>query len=215
MAGVTTKHVFFLGLGGIGMSALARHLHGLGHVVGGYDLTPSPLLAELEREGIAVTHSDQPQDMPSWAQEEHPGAMTVVWTPAVPKDLPLFKHFEGATTPVKQAALLGQLTANHPTSRSPAPMAKPRPPAAGSRWTPLRRMSCLSPRGGRQHRHQPRDPSRATWHVVEADEFDRSFHHLHPTCAAITNVEADHLDIYGTESLSSGFPHVWGASRSG
>ena len=54
------KHVFFLGLGGIGMSALARHLHSLGHVVGGYDLTPSPLLDRLKAEGIWVGHSDDP-----------------------------------------------------------------------------------------------------------------------------------------------------------
>ena len=56
------KHVFFLGLGGIGMSALARHMHSLGHVVGGYDLTPSPLLDRLKEEGIWVGHSDDPGD---------------------------------------------------------------------------------------------------------------------------------------------------------
>ena len=59
MAVVSTKHVFFLGLGGIGMSALARHLHAAGHIVGGYDLTPSPLLDALQKEGMTVTHSPE------------------------------------------------------------------------------------------------------------------------------------------------------------
>ena len=202
MAGVTTKHVFFLGLGGIGMSALARHLHGLGHVVGGYDLTPSPLLAELEREGIAVTHSDQPQDMPSWAQEERPGDMTVVWTPAVPKDFPLFKHFEErGFTPVKRAALLGQLTADHPTLAVAGTHGKTTTSSWLAAMLDATEKGCHAFLGGVDANTGTNLVTRpgATWHVVEADEFDRSFHHLHPTCAAITNVEADHLDIYGTE----------------
>ena len=219
MAGVTTKHVFFLGLGGIGMSALARHLHGLGHVVGGYDLTPSPLLAKLEREGIAVTHNDQPQDMPSWAQEELPGTMTVVWTPAVPKDLPLFKHFEErGFNPVKRAALLGQLTADHPTLAVAGTHGKTTTSSWLAAMLDATEDGCHAFLGGVDANTGTNLVTRrgATWHVVEADEFDRSFHHLHPTCAAITNVEADHLDIYGTEeAFRTAFRTFGGKSKSG
>lgn len=89
MGAVRTSHVFFLGLGGIGMSALARHLKLLGHEVGGYDLTPSPLLETLSKEGMAVTHSSEPSDLPLWAKDASADTLTVVWTPAVPQDLPL------------------------------------------------------------------------------------------------------------------------------
>ena len=64
------KHVFFLGLGGIGMSALARHLHRIGHVVGGYDLSPSPLLDRLRGEGIWVGHSENVDNLPEWTNPE-------------------------------------------------------------------------------------------------------------------------------------------------
>ena len=115
MTTAVSKHVFFLGLGGIGMSALARHLGRRGHVVGGYDLTPSPLLDALQNEGMHVTHSPRPEDLPPWADgttEE----LTVVWTPAIPRDFPLMTHFaQMGITPVKRAALLGAVSYTHLT----------------------------------------------------------------------------------------------------
>ena len=87
MTTAVSKHVFLLGLGGIGMSALARHLARQGHVVGGYDLTPSPLLDALQKEGMHVTHSPRPEDLPPWANGTNE-ELTVVWTPAVPQDFP-------------------------------------------------------------------------------------------------------------------------------
>lgn len=201
MAVVSTKHVFFLGLGGIGMSALARHLNAAGHVVGGYDLTPSPLLNALAKEGMTVTHSPDPDELPTWARESGPEEMTVIWTPAVPKNLPLFSHFANmGITPIKRAALLGAITADRPTLAVAGTHGK----TTTSSW--LAAMLAATPDGchgflggvdsttGTNYITRPN----ATWHVVEADEYDRSFHHLRPTHAAITNLEPDHLDVYGT-----------------
>ena len=201
MAVVSTKHVFFLGLGGIGMSALARHLHAAGHIVGGYDLTPSPLLEALQQEGMTVTFSPESSDLPEWARNSGPEEMTVIWTPAVPRDLPLFAHFaKQGITPIKRAALLGAITANRPTLAVAGTHGK----TTTSSW--LAAMLAATPEGchgflggvdsttGTNYITRPN----ATWHVVEADEYDRSFHHLRPTHAAVTNLEPDHLDIYGT-----------------
>ena len=81
MTVIVSQHVFFLGLGGIGMSSLARHLARQGHVVGGYDLTPSKLIDDLQAEGMFVTHSPMPEDLPEWALCAT-NNLTVVRTPA-------------------------------------------------------------------------------------------------------------------------------------
>jgi UDP-N-acetylmuramate--alanine ligase len=201
MAVVPTKHVFFLGLGGIGMSSLARHLHAAGHVVGGYDLTPSPLLRALEQEGMSVTFSPNSGELPEWARVAGPAEMTVIWTPAVPRDLPLFAHFANqGIHPIKRAALLGAITENRPTLAVAGTHGK----TTTSSW--LAAMLAATPNGchgflggvDRETSTNYITRPTATWHVVEADEYDRSFHHLHPTHAAITNLEPDHLDVYGT-----------------
>mmetsp|Transcript_14080 Transcript_14080/g.21992 ORF Transcript_14080/g.21992 Transcript_14080/m.21992 type:complete len:501 (-) Transcript_14080:347-1849(-) len=211
MEGVATQHVFFIGLGGIGMSSLARHLQSIGHVVGGYDLTPSPLLATLASEGMTVTHSPNPNDLPEWAQHGNPDDLTVVWTPAVPRDIALFRHFSSlGIEPIKRAALLGQITNNYPTLAVAGTHGK----TTTSSWlaamlndTPD---GCHAFVGGLDAITGSNYCTRegAEWHVVEADEFDRSFHHLHPTHAAIINIDPDHLDIYGTEeAFRQGFEH--------
>jgi UDP-N-acetylmuramate--alanine ligase len=197
-----SKHVFFLGLGGIGMSALARHLHRLGHVVAGYDLTRSPLLETLEIEGIDVTHSPRPEDLPAWARDPAPGTLTVVWTPAVPRDLPLFTHFVAlGLEPVKRAELLGQITCNQPTLAVAGTHGKTTTSCWLAAMLSATSEGCHAFLGGVDAATGTNYLTRegASWHVVEADEFDRSFHHLHPEFAAVTNLEPDHLDVYGTE----------------
>jgi UDP-N-acetylmuramate--alanine ligase len=202
MGAVRTSHVFFLGLGGIGMSALARHLKLLGHEVGGYDLTPSPLLEMLANEGMDVTHSSEPMNLPRWAKDATPDTLTVVWTPAVPQDLPLLTHFKArGIVPIKRAALLGQITDGRPTLAVAGTHGKTTTSSWLAAMLDASMEGChaflggISAASGSNHITRPS----ANWHVVEADEFDRSFHHLHPSIAAITNLEPDHLDIYGTE----------------
>ena len=205
------KHVFFLGLGGIGMSALARHLHSLGHLVGGYDLTPSPLLNRLKSEGIWVGHSDDPDDLPSWARQETP---TLVWTPAVPADFKLKRHFESrGIQALKRAELLGAITQNRPTLAVAGTHGK----TTTSSWLADMLMAhpagCHAFLGGIDTATGTNLLTRpcAEWHVVEADEFDRSFHQLHPTHAAITNLDPDHLDVYSTEDAFRKAFHVFGS----
>ena len=202
MGAVRTSHVFFLGLGGIGMSALARHLKLLGHEVGGYDLTPSPLLETLSKEGMAVTHSSEPLDLPTWAKDATPETLTVVWTPAVPEDLPLLMHFKArGIVPIKRAALLGQITDGRPTLAVAGTHGKTTTSSWLAAMLDASEDGCHAFLGGISSASGSNHITRsgAPWHVVEADEFDRSFHHLHPSIAAITNLETDHLDIYGTE----------------
>ncbi len=204
------KHVFFLGLGGIGMSALARHLHGLGHVVGGYDLTPSPLLDRLKAEGIWVGHSDEPEDLPPWTQHL---ALTLVWTPAVPVDFKLKRHFESmGIQALKRAELLGAITRDRPTLGVAGTHGK----TTTSSWLADMLMAhpagCHAFLGGIDAATGTNLLTRpgAAWHVVEADEFDRSFHQLHPTHAAVTNLDPDHLDVYGTEEAFREAFHAFG-----
>ncbi len=199
---VRTSHVFFLGLGGIGMSALARHLKLQGHVVGGYDLTPSPLLETLAKEGMAVSHSSEPSDLPSWAKDATDETLTVVWTPAVPENLPLLTHFKAkGIVPIKRAALLGQITHGRPTLAVAGTHGKTTTSSWLAAMLDASKSGCHAFLGGISAATGSNHITRAgaTWHVVEADEFDRSFHHLHPSIAAITNLESDHLDIYGSE----------------
>ena len=189
-----------MGIGGIGMSALARHLQESGHVVAGYDLTPSPLLDALQDEGITVTHSTEVDDLPKWARLADQENVSVIWTPALPLDHPLLMHFQQCgIRPMKRAELLGQLTRHHPTLAVAGTHGK----TTTTNW--LAAMMLTSTEGchaflgglmadsGTNHLTSPN----ANWHVVEADEYDRSFHHLHPSVAAITNLEPDHLDVYG------------------
>ena len=205
------KHVFFLGLGGIGMSALARHLHSLGHVVGGYDLTPSPLLDRLKAEGIWVGHSDAPDDLPPWAQHQ---GLTLVWTPAVPADFRLKRHFESrGIQALKRAELLGAITRDRPTLAVAGTHGK----TTTSSWLADMLMAhpegCHAFLGGIYAATGTNLLTRsgAAWHVVEADEFDRSFHQLHPTHAAVTNLDPDHLDVYGTEEAFREAFHTFGS----
>ena len=105
------RHHFLLGIGGIGMSAIARHLRQMGHVVAGYDLTRSPLTEALEREGMAVVHDDDLNALPDWVMTLPPSEMSVVWTPAVPRQMGLLKALEGrGHVLVKRAAILGTIT---------------------------------------------------------------------------------------------------------
>ena len=127
--------------------------------------------------------------------------LTVVWTPAIPQDFPLMAHFaQAGITPVKRAALLGAITRGKPTLAVAGTHGKTTTSSWLAAMMNAGEEGCHAFLGGIDSRTGTNYLSRdgARWHVVEADEFDRSFHHLEPTCAAITNLEPDHLDIYGT-----------------
>lgn len=204
--------LFFLGIGGIGMSALARWYHHHGATVAGHDRTETALTRALVEEGIPVdTSGDRsalPTDLLAELDAGHPDQWTVIRTPAVPDDFPLLAQLQDAGFPVlKRAELLGKLTADRPllavagthgkttTSTLLAHLLHQDGTAVEAFLGGLARSTgsnlLLAKAAGKE--------GPTPWTVVEADEFDRSFLTLHPTHAVVTSADADHLDIYGTE----------------
>ena len=194
------QNIYFIGIGGIGMSALARYFNAAGKYVAGYDRTHTPLTKELQKEGIEVITSDKVEDLPNAILEDKESL--IIYTPAIPQDHSQYLHFTADSyTMEKRAAVLGNLTEGHFTLA-----------VAGThgKTTTSTMLAHLLKETGRQitaflggisenyHSNLILDGDEAM--VVEADEFDRSFLKLSPNLAAITSMDADHLDIYGEDS---------------
>ena len=185
---------YFLGIGGIGMSALARFFHQRGDRVSGYDRTPSPLTRQLEAEGIAIHYDDNPDLLPEDIQ-------LAVYTPAIPADNAELQTLQQRNIPLrKRAEVLGELTRDKCCIAVAGTHGKT---TTSSMIAHLLRQSdegCSAFLGGICKNFDSNivvDP-KSRYVVVEADEYDRSFLQLHPHVAVITATDADHLDIYGT-----------------
>ncbi len=188
------KTLYFLGIGGIGMSALARYFHARGAVVHGYDRTRTPLTEALEKEGMHIHYEDDPARIPEAVD-------LAVRTPAVPESNAELQELLRRGVPVmKRAELLG-LISRH--SRTLAVAGTHGKTTTSSMLTWILHQGGVVPTaflGGIARNFESNYvPGRGEWVVVEADEFDRSFLHLHPEAAAILSVDPDHLDIYGSE----------------
>ena len=189
---------YFLGIGGIGMSALARYFAAKGYDVSGYDRTASPLTKELEVEGIAVQYDDSLDAVKGLDKE----VTIVVRTPAVSEDAPVYVWLrENGFTIKKRAEVLGMVT------RSTRALCVAGTHGKTTTSTMLAHILHSSHVGANAflggiannyHSNLLLD-AESNLVVVEADEFDRSFHHLRPYMSVITSMDADHLDIYGTE----------------
>lgn len=189
---------YFLGIGGIGMSALARYFAAKGYDVSGYDRTASPLTKELEAEGIAVQYDDSLDAVRGLDKE----ATVVVRTPAVSEDAPVYVWLrENGFTIKKRAEVLGMVT------RSARALCVAGTHGKTTTSTMLAHIlhgshvganAFLGGIANNYHSNLLLD-AESDLVVVEADEFDRSFHHLRPYMSVITSMDADHLDIYGTE----------------
>ncbi len=199
-------NVYFIGIGGIGMSALARYFNFLGKQVGGYDKTEVPLTRELEALGMAIHYTDDMALIPThYLQPEN---TLVVYTPAVPKDHSEYHYFlNNGFVVKKRSEVLGIVTENaycfavagtHGKTTTSCILAH----LLKETGTPL--MAFL---GGISEDFNSNFLMEGTdYAVVEADEFDRSFLRLSPDVACITSMDADHLDIYGTgEELHKSF----------
>ena len=188
------KAIYFLGIGGIGMSALARYCKKKGYATGGYDRTPSPLTAELEAEGIEVHYEDRPDLVP----DDEEGTL-VVYTPAVPETLEeLRKVRSRGYRLVKRAQLLGELCAGHKTLAVAGTHGKTTTSTLVGHIIANAGIGCTAFLGGISKNYSSNlIATGEKVMVAEADEYDRSFHQLHPAIAAITSMDADHLDIYG------------------
>ncbi|MBO4756321.1 MAG: UDP-N-acetylmuramate--L-alanine ligase, partial [Bacteroidales bacterium] len=188
------KNVYFIGIGGIGMSALARYYKFKGYEVAGYDRTPSDLTAQLEQEGISVHYEDRPDLIPEDKDET-----LVVYTPAIPHDLgELRKVMDGGYAVLKRSRTLGEITRGQRCLAVAGTHGKTTTSTLTAHIFTQCGEGCSAFLGGISRNYGTNFlVSRNETVVVEADEFDRSFLQLFPEIAVITAVDPDHLDIYG------------------
>lgn len=186
--------VYFIGIGGIGMSALARYFHSQGKVVSGYDKTESDLTKELVADGIAVHYEDDVQQAPK-------DAGLVVYTPAVPKDHSELLFYQENNFPVlKRSEVLGLITSKTFNICVAGTHGKTTISTMIAHILRHSGYGCNAFLGGISVNYGSNFWSNNNnVCVVEADEYDRSFLRLNPDVAVITAMDADHLDIYGTE----------------
>lgn len=192
------KNFFFLGIGGIGMSALARYFKHQGYPVSGYDRTPSALTKELEEEGIEIVYGDDQLEIGDCKRKISPADTLVVRTPAVPENNRIYTYLREQGFDIrKRAEVLGLVTRQKKALCVAG--------THGKTTTSTMIAHLLAPTnaflGGismNYHTNLLMDQD-SEYVVVEADEYDRSFHHLTPYISVVTAVDADHLDIYGTE----------------
>lgn len=200
--------VYFLGIGGIGMSALARYFRVNGRFVAGYDRTPTPLTDEMAREGIAIHFSDDLALVPARIRELPKEAVLVVVTPAIPAGHTELEYFKTqGYTLVKRSEVLGMITRDTFGIGIAGTHGKTTTSAVTSHLLEACGLKPAAFVGGIMVNYGTNFlPGSGGISVMEADEFDRSFLRLHPTVAVITAMDADHLDIYGTEaSFREGF----------
>ena len=198
--------VYFLGIGGIGMSALARYFMFLGKNVGGYDKTPSPLTLELEVAGMQIHYSDDVAKINAKFLDK--ASCLVVYTPAVPKDHSEFNYFiDNGFQIKKRAAVLGLVTNETFCFAVAGTHGKTTTSSILAHLLKEAQLPMTAFLGGISEDFNSNFYYQGSeYSVVEADEFDRSFLQLSPNIACITSMDADHLDIYGTgEALHESF----------
>ena len=193
------ENYYFLGIGGIGMSAIARYFKAKGFNVAGYDRTASLLTHELEKEGIAVNYSDEVEVIPS--EYKNPDNTFVVFTPAVPKDNVQYNFFVSNNFVMqKRAQVLGDITRRERGLCVAGTHGKTTTSTMIAHILKQSHVDCNAFLGGisKNYTSNLLLSDKSDLVVIEADEFDRSFHHLSPYMAVVTATDADHLDIYGT-----------------
>ncbi len=196
------KQIYFVGAGGIGMAALERYYLAKGAPVAGYDRTPSELCAALEKEGAHICFEDDPEKAIPEAFRA-PETTLVVYTPAIPADNRVLSYFrDGGFKVVKRAALLGEVTKGSKALCFSGTHGKTTSSSMAAHVMHLSKCGCTAFLGGVLRNYNSNyllDPG-SEYTVAEADEFDRSFHHLRPYVAVVTATDPDHLDIYGDEA---------------
>lgn len=208
-------NIYFVGAGGIGMAALERYFLSKGKRVGGYDRTPTDLTRALESEGVEITYSDAAEAIPQAFR--NPGETLVVYTPAVPDSHPGLQWFRAnGFEVVKRAAVLGIVTRHSRSLCFAGTHGKTTTSSMAAHVLHNSPAGCNAFLGGVLRNYGTNfilDPH-SDFSVIEADEYDRSFHHLTPSVAVITATDPDHLDIYGTEeAYLESFAHFTGLIR--
>ncbi len=200
--------VYFIGIGGIGMSAIARYFKSIGAFVAGYDLTASPLTKTLEQEDIFIHYSDDLELIPKPCLGKD---TLIIYTPAVPQmhsELNFFR--KQGNRIMKRAEVLGLITQDKEALCVAGTHGKTTTSTLLAHLLYGSSVACNAFLGGISNNYDTNlllnDES--PYFVIEADEFDRSFHHLRPKMAIITSSDPDHLDIYGTkEAYYESFEH--------
>lgn len=201
------KNVYFIGVGGIGMSAIARFFKYEGLQVAGYDRVSTVLTKELETEGIDIHYED---DIKQIALNYHDKASTlVVYTPAIPEEHSELDYFRRKGFDVrKRAAVLGLISSGMNSVCVAGTHGKTTISSMTAHLYKQSAVGCNAFLGGIINNYKTNflHNAQSSYVVLEADEFDRSFLHLHPHLALISAMDADHLDIYGSEeSVSEAF----------
>ena len=200
ISNLSITHFFFIGIGGIGMSALARYFNAKGANVMGYDKTITPLTNQLVEEGISIHFEDTIHHIPEYCTPEN---TIVIYTPAIPKNHKQFHFFkENQFSMKKRAEILGDITKNRYTIAVAGTHGKTTTSTMIAHLLKVAGINVTAFLGGISTNYNSNlllgTNTENEIIVVEADEFDRSFLTLSPNIAVITSVEADHLDIYGT-----------------
>ena len=191
------KKYYFLGIGGIGMSALAKYLFDAGNRVMGYDKTPSPITSQLIDLGISVLYDQSPDKIPEdFCQED----TQIVYTPAVPLDHPQLNFFIKQGNKIKKrAVVLGEITKETVVFAIAGTHGKTTTASFLTHYFAYLNLEFTAFLGGIMIEYQSNLVQKGKkYSIVEADEYDRSFLQLFPDYACITAMDADHLDIYGT-----------------
>ena len=192
--------LYFVGAGGIGMSALVRYFLAKGYRVAGYDRTPSPLTAELQAEGLEIVYDESVDLIPDYCRD--PATTLVVYTPAIPATHAGLVYFrEQGFRVIKRAELLGLITQSSKGLCFSGTHGKTTTSSMAAHIFHESPIGCNAFLGGilRNYDSNLILSDHSPFTVIEADEYDRSFHWLHPYMAVVTATDPDHLDIYGTE----------------
>lgn len=203
------KSIYFIGAGGIGMSAILRYFLQKGYNVGGYDKTPSDLTEQLIKEGALIHYEDSVDTIPQCFKEKE--STLIVYTPAIPSDHSELCYFRSNGFEIqKRAQVLGLLTNQHKGLCVAGTHGKTTTSTMAAHLLHQSHIDCNAFLGGISKNYGTNYilSDKSDFVVIEADEFDRSFHHLRPYMSVITATDPDHLDIYGTkEAYLESFSH--------
>ena len=197
------KNIFFIGIGGIGMSALARYFNSEGYFVCGYDRTSSPITDQLNQEGIGVFFEDHLSSIDNKFIQNSDECF-IVYTPAIPQSSYLMNYFlKNDYAMYKRAEILGEVTKNTINLSVAGTHGKTTTSSIVASIFQQSSLSFSAFLGGisanLNSNYFKQDKGGSNFSITEADEFDRSFLHLKPTYGIITSTDADHLDIYGSK----------------
>lgn len=211
------KSIYFVGAGGIGMSALERYFNAEGYKVGGYDKTPSPLTESLIKEGIDIHFEDNIETVDPIFK--NPQETIICYTPAIPKEHGELTFFQqNGFQVMKRSQLLGSITREKRGLCISGTHGKTTTSSMVAHMLKQSHVDCNAFLGGilKPYESNLMLSNNSDLTVIEADEFDRSFHTLSPYMAVITSCDPDHLDIYGTEeAYRESFAHFTSLVRPG